>query len=77
MAKKLISLIIDTPVELFGQNFISLNPHILMHLDVVSSEVDLAKENVISVCMWWQWFVGSFVWGWKTKKTNWWRKNLI
>ena len=42
---KLISLIIDTPVELLGQNFIPLNPHISVHPDVVSSEADLVYEN--------------------------------
>lgn len=42
---KLISLIIDTPVELLGQSFIPLNPHISVHPDVVSSEVDLVYEN--------------------------------
>lgn len=46
---KLISLIVDTPVELLGQNFIPLNPHISVHQDVVSSEADLEKVNVISV----------------------------
>ncbi len=42
---KLISLIIDTPVELLGQSFIPLNPHISVHPDVVSSEADLVYEN--------------------------------
>ena len=42
---KLISLIVDTPVELLGQNFIPLNPHISVHQDVVSSEADLVYEN--------------------------------
>lgn len=42
---KLISLIIDTPVELLGQSFIPLNPHISVHPDVISSEADLVYEN--------------------------------